>query len=71
LRVCSSGVNKLRFFELGAKTNPNFFIQEFLEPLFAEDISRLYTEKKHEFFLHKDSTPGYALKKTQKWLENT
>ena len=69
--VCNRGVTKIRFVEPGAKINSDYYIKEFLEPLFAEDISRLYPGEEHKVVFHQDSTPAHASRKTQKWLENS
>jgi hypothetical protein len=69
--LCSLDVTKLRFVEPGAKRYSDYYIQEFLEPLFAEDISRLYPGEECRVVFDQDSAPAHASKKTQKWLENS
>jgi hypothetical protein len=62
--VCSRGVTKLHFVEPYAEINSDNYIQEFLEPLFAEDISRLHPRQERKVVFHQ--APAQATKKTQK-----
>ena len=57
-RVCTRGVTELRFIEPRAIINRTFYIEGCLEPLFAENLPRLYPGMEGKVALHQDSVPA-------------
>lgn len=69
--VCSRGKTKIRFVEPGAKINSQYYIENVLTPIFAEDVPRLFPGTLiQKAVFHHDSAPAHASKATQKFLES-
>ena len=69
--VCSRGKTKLRFVEPGAKIDSQYYIDNVLNPIFTEDIPRLFPgELIEQAVFHHDSAPAHASKVTQDWLKS-
>jgi inhibitor of nuclear factor kappa-B kinase subunit alpha len=63
------GQTKLRFVPPGAKINSDFYINNVLKPLIAEDIPRLHPGQEHKVIIHHDNAPSHQSKKTQAFLK--
>ena len=62
--ISSKGKTTLRFVELGAKINSDYYISKILKPFLSRDVPQLFPKNgKGQPIFHQDSAPGHVSKK--------
>ncbi len=68
--ICMRGKTSLYMVPSKVKMNHELFINDVLEPLFKNDVPRLYPGEEHKVILHMDSASSHTDWHVVEWLKN-